>query len=138
VRVGSVAAFDTGSYVVAASGELRAWGNNRGRQGPDPLGHGEQSCCPMPKVIESLRNVKVDAVAAGERRRVALAEDWSVYAWGYVDWAGLGVLGLSKGEMEPRDRYSVANGEPAQPLPPPRRVPELRVCGLRGAGTLSL
>jgi E3 ubiquitin-protein ligase HERC2 len=65
VRVFSVAASSHRSYVVTDRGELWAWGAYGNLNGvvAAPLGHGETSSCPVPKPIESLRGVKVDAVA---------------------------------------------------------------------------
>jgi alpha-tubulin suppressor-like RCC1 family protein len=46
-----------------------------------PLGHGEQRHCPLPKPMESLRGIKVDAVIASHHHTLALANDGSVYVW---------------------------------------------------------
>jgi regulator of chromosome condensation len=74
----------------------------------------------VPKPIESLRGVKVDAVAAGNHHTLALADDGSVYIWGREaeeDWDALD-LGLAGGD--PEERASM-----------PQRIPGLRVaCGL--------
>jgi alpha-tubulin suppressor-like RCC1 family protein len=79
VRVSSVAAAGKHSYAVADTSELWAWGVD---STDAPLGHGEQVPCPLPKPIESLRGVKVNAVAACHGRTMALADDGSVYASG--------------------------------------------------------
>jgi alpha-tubulin suppressor-like RCC1 family protein len=60
--------------------------------------------CQLPKPIESLQGVKVDAVAANQKHTLALMEDGSVYAWGdeevylenewVVSVAASGALGL--------------------------------------------
>jgi alpha-tubulin suppressor-like RCC1 family protein len=63
VRIGSVAAGGHRSYAGADTGELWAWGGSR--SGDTPLGRGELVNCPLPKPIESLRGIKLDAVAAG-------------------------------------------------------------------------
>jgi hypothetical protein len=69
VRAGSVAAAYCRSYPVADTGEVWAWGVYNNFLGP--LGHGEQMNCTLPKPIESLRGIKVDAVAAGPRPSAA-------------------------------------------------------------------
>jgi alpha-tubulin suppressor-like RCC1 family protein len=82
VRVSSVAAAGVRSYAVADTGELWAWAVEG--EYKVPLGHGEQADCPLPKPVESLWGVKVDAVAAGYRHTLALAADGRVYAWGHT------------------------------------------------------
>jgi alpha-tubulin suppressor-like RCC1 family protein len=62
-----------------------------------------------------LRDIKVDAVAAGDRHTLAVADIGSVYAWG-TDFAQQGVLGLGP---------SVSDGRKA--VTTPQRIPELRL-----------
>jgi E3 ubiquitin-protein ligase HERC2 len=92
VRVGSISAAFHRNYAVADTGELWAWGVASGNQAP--IGHGEQMNCLLPKPIESLRGVKVDAVAASQLHILALADDGSVFAWGCGSAALSGALGL--------------------------------------------
>jgi E3 ubiquitin-protein ligase HERC2 len=80
VRVGSIAGFGLRSYAVADTGELWAWGGEGDYS--SPLGHSKRISCPLPNPIESLRGIKVDAVAAIVSHTLALADDGSVYAWG--------------------------------------------------------
>lgn len=85
VRVGSIAVQAHRCYAVGVTGELWAWGDDRGEAGGSiPLGHGngEQVYYPVPELIESLRGVKVDAVVTGQLNAFVLADDGSVYAWG--------------------------------------------------------
>jgi alpha-tubulin suppressor-like RCC1 family protein len=118
VRVGSVAAADQRSYAVADTGEVWAWG----RDGElfAPIGHGEHKKCPLPKPIESLRGVKVDAVTASGHHTLALADDGSVYTWGHEEAAKSGALGLGA---------SVSDA--GKCVPTPQHILGLRVaCGL--------
>jgi alpha-tubulin suppressor-like RCC1 family protein len=102
---------------LADTGELWAWGSD-GR-GYCPLGHGENKICPLPKPIESLRGIRLDAVAAGNYQALARADDGSVYAWGNYMTAGVGAPGLGP---------SVSDA--GVPVPIPQRIPALRVaCG---------
>jgi alpha-tubulin suppressor-like RCC1 family protein len=94
VRVSSIAATNFRSYAVSDIGQLWAWGGS----GTAPLGLGEQVHCPLPKPIESLRGVKMDAVVAVHNRTLALADDGSVYAWGKEDVARCGLLGSAAGK----------------------------------------
>jgi hypothetical protein len=59
--VGSVAAADDRCYAVSGTGEVWAWGFDN--ECCIPLGHGEETECLLPKPIEALRGIKVDAVA---------------------------------------------------------------------------
>jgi alpha-tubulin suppressor-like RCC1 family protein len=63
-----------------------------------------------------LRGTKVDAVAAGERHTLALADDGSVYACGNRRAAELGALGLGP---------SVRDA--GRDVPTPQRIPALRL-----------
>jgi alpha-tubulin suppressor-like RCC1 family protein len=118
VRVRSVAAAGNRSYALADTGELWAWGEDGNIA--TPLGHGEQMNCPLPKPIEALRGVNMDAVAAGDNHTLAVADDGSVYAWGTEAAASSGALGL--------DPSLQAAG---RSVPMPQHVPVLRVtCGL--------
>jgi alpha-tubulin suppressor-like RCC1 family protein len=80
VRVGSVAACAVHSYAVADTGTVWAWGVHG--EGHIPLGHGGQGSCAVPKPIESLPGIKMDAVVTAENfQTLALAaDDGSVYA----------------------------------------------------------
>jgi alpha-tubulin suppressor-like RCC1 family protein len=64
----------------------------------------------------SLRGVKVDAVSAGVRHTLALADDGGVHAWGSAPATASGALGL--GQLV-RDA--------GQQVRKPQRVPALRV-----------
>jgi alpha-tubulin suppressor-like RCC1 family protein len=76
--------------------------------------------CPVPKPFQLLRGIKVDAVAAGSFHALALADDGSVYAWGDVEAAGDGALGLGP-------TVRLANVA----VRTPQRIPALHVtCGL--------
>jgi alpha-tubulin suppressor-like RCC1 family protein len=118
VRVGSIAAARGRSYAVADTGELWAWGCDC--KSYAPLGHGGQVDCPLPKPIQSLRGIKVDAVAAGLAHTLALADDGSVYVWGGGCAVFTGALGLGTAVRDAK-----------KPVRTPQRISALRVaCGL--------
>jgi alpha-tubulin suppressor-like RCC1 family protein len=77
VRVGSIAVAGDRSYAVTDTGKVWAWGCDQ--EYFPPFGHGERVNFPLPKPIESLRGVKVDAVVACFLHTMALADDGSVY-----------------------------------------------------------
>jgi alpha-tubulin suppressor-like RCC1 family protein len=77
VHVGSVAVAGFRSYAVADTGEVWAWGVEK--VGGIPLGHMERMNCFLPKPIEMLRGIKMDAVAAGHVHMLVLAEDGRRY-----------------------------------------------------------
>jgi alpha-tubulin suppressor-like RCC1 family protein len=114
VRVGSIGAVSFRRYAVADTGEVWAWGLDNGVG--VPLGHGEQFHCPLPKSIESLRGIKVDAVAASAVHTLALANDGSVYTWGDVSAGQEFALGLGP---------SVSGA--GRNVHTPQRIPDLRV-----------
>jgi alpha-tubulin suppressor-like RCC1 family protein len=118
VRVGSIAASGSCSYAVADTGELWAWGIDSVHH--SPLGHVEQVNSVLLEPIESLRGIKVDAVAVCDHHTLALADDGSVYAWGSEHAAMLGALGLGPSVNDAGVRVLTR-----------QRIPELRVtCGL--------
>jgi alpha-tubulin suppressor-like RCC1 family protein len=82
VRAVSIAVGEHRNYVLDDTGVLWAWGIDG--EGFAPLGHGERVDCPLPKEVEALRGVKVDAIGAGKHHTLALADDGSVYAWGSI------------------------------------------------------
>jgi alpha-tubulin suppressor-like RCC1 family protein len=92
VRVGSVATAYDSNFAVADTGELCAWGVGSGSFAS--LGNGEQTDCPIPKPIEALRGVKLDAVVGTSGHRLVWADDGSVYSWGQHAAAESGALGL--------------------------------------------
>jgi alpha-tubulin suppressor-like RCC1 family protein len=117
VRVGSIAAAGDRSYAVADTGELWAWGLDSNYA---PLGHGEGWPCALPKPIEALRDVKVDAVVANGLHTLARADDGRVYSWGNTAIVRQGALGLGSSVGGAEVRVST-----------PQRIFGLRVaCGL--------
>jgi alpha-tubulin suppressor-like RCC1 family protein len=121
VRVVSIAAIDFRSYAVADTGEVWAWGWGA-PEATAPLGLGGATNCRLPKLIKSLRGIKVEAVATGTNYTLALADDGRVYAWGSKGAAASGALGLDSPWVQGASWWAVQT---------PQRVPEVRVaCGL--------
>ena len=83
VRAVAIAASssDTGdhSLVLAADGTVFSFGNS-GREGE--LEHGDTSSVLEPKRIDSLRSVRVVAIATGADLGLALSAAGEVYSWG--------------------------------------------------------
>jgi E3 ubiquitin-protein ligase HERC2 len=109
VRVGSIAAAGKCSYAVADTGVLFAWEFDSDFS--TSLGHGEQTPCLLPKPIESLRGVKVDAVTTGGFHTLAQTDDGGVYAWSGSEISEVCALGLGP-----------AVGDEVKEVHTPRRV----------------
>jgi hypothetical protein len=101
LRVSSIAVTNRLTKAVAINGEVWAWGITGTYC---PFGpQGMQTRCSWPMPFESLRGVKVDAVAVGSYHMLALADDGSVYAWG--DW------------------FAASACDPRRAMPVPQRIP---------------
>ncbi|MQL81899.1 hypothetical protein Taro_014360, partial [Colocasia esculenta] len=72
--------------VVGQDGRVCTWG--WGRYGC--LGHGNEECESVPKVIESLSNVKAVHVATGDYTTFVVSEDGDVYSFGCGESSSLG------------------------------------------------
>jgi alpha-tubulin suppressor-like RCC1 family protein len=119
VRMGSVAAAGARSYALSDTGELWAWG--RDNEYGVPLGHDEETNCPLPKLIGSLRGIKVDAVAASSHHTLVRANDGRLYSWGGVCDSAAVSSALGLGSSVRDARWSVLT---------PQIIPVLRVgCG---------
>jgi alpha-tubulin suppressor-like RCC1 family protein len=119
VRIGSIVAAGVRTCTVSVTGEVWTWGCDR--HGAAPLGHGERVNCPLPTPIESLRGVKVDAVAADDGHTLVQADDGSLYAWGGSRATKACALGLGGSCQTFRKKMDST----------PTRLPSLRTaCGL--------
>jgi alpha-tubulin suppressor-like RCC1 family protein len=118
VRAVSIAVSYGRSYAVADTDELWVWGVDSDHRCATPLGHGERMSYFLPKLVESLRGVKVDAVANSSYHTLALADDTRVYSWGAARAAGFGALGLGPSVQAAR-----------RAVRKPRPVPALRAGG---------
>lgn len=78
-----------GDTAIAATtdGEVYAWGANRDGE----LGDGTRESSLLPIKVIELEGVKIIQVAAGTSYSTALAEDGSVYTWGYNYEGQLGI-----------------------------------------------
>jgi alpha-tubulin suppressor-like RCC1 family protein len=115
VRVANVAAACDQSFAVADTGELWAWGNCN-----PLLGHGKGARQPLPKLIKSLRGIKVDAVLAGGTHTHVRADSGRVYSWGDGHATRMGVIGLGPSVIHV-----------GRSVLTPQRIPGLRLaCGL--------
>lgn len=72
--------------VVGLDGRVCTWG--WGRFGC--LGHGNEECEPLPKVVESLQGVKAVHVATGDYTTFVVADNGEVYSFGCGDSFSLG------------------------------------------------
>ncbi|GJY99591.1 ultraviolet-B receptor UVR8 [Tanacetum coccineum] len=81
-----VAAAAWHAAVVGRDGRVRTWG--WGRYGC--FGHGNEDCDSVPKVVESLSNVKVVHVATGDYTIFVVSNDGDVYTFGCGESSSLG------------------------------------------------
>jgi alpha-tubulin suppressor-like RCC1 family protein len=72
--------------VVGRDGRVCTWG--WGRYGC--LGHGNEECESVPKVVESLSNVKAVHVATGDYTTFVVSDDGDVYSFGCGESSSLG------------------------------------------------
>ncbi|KAF5726702.1 E3 ubiquitin-protein ligase HERC1-like isoform X1 [Tripterygium wilfordii] len=72
--------------VVGRDGRVCTWG--WGRYGC--LGHGNEECESVPKVVEALSNVKAVNVATGDYTTFVVSEDGEVFSFGCGEYASLG------------------------------------------------
>ncbi|TYI84101.1 hypothetical protein E1A91_D05G340400v1 [Gossypium mustelinum] len=80
--------------VVARDGRVCTWG--WGRYGC--LGHGNEECESVPKVVEALIKVKAVHVATGDYTTFVLSEDGDVYSFGCGESASLGHNTAAEGQ----------------------------------------
>jgi alpha-tubulin suppressor-like RCC1 family protein len=92
VPVGSVAGHGHYWYAVADTGRLWAWRIDG--DSANALGHDEQGAYPLFKPMESVRAVKVDAVAVSDHDTLALADDGRLYTW--ANWTPAKVSALGR------------------------------------------
>ncbi|MBA0692632.1 hypothetical protein Goari_010174, partial [Gossypium aridum] len=81
--------------VVARDGRVCTWG--WGRYGC--LGHGNEECESVPKVVEALSKVKAVHVATGDYTTFVLSEDGDVYSFGCGESASLGHNTAAEGQV---------------------------------------
>ena len=74
------------AVVVGQDGRVCTWG--WGRYGC--LGHGNEECESVPKVVEGLSHVKAVHVATGDYTTFVVSEDGDVYSFGCGESASLG------------------------------------------------
>ncbi len=79
IRVSRASAGNFHSLVVTEEVALYSFGYG----GEGQLGHGDHEDLRSPKMVEALRHFYIVATAAGGFRFLALAEDGTVFFWGY-------------------------------------------------------
>ncbi|KAL3020747.1 hypothetical protein AAZX31_05G160900 [Glycine max] len=81
-----IAAGSWHAAVVGQDGRVCTWG--WGRHGC--LGHGNEECALVPKVVEELKNVKAVHVAAGDYTTFVVSDSGDAYSFGYGESGTLG------------------------------------------------
>lgn len=81
--------------VVGRDGRVCTWG--WGRYGC--LGHGNEECESVPKVVESLSKVKAVHVATGDYTTFVVSDDGDVYSFGCGESSSLGHNGGADGQV---------------------------------------
>ncbi len=122
MRVVAIAAGRNHSMVLTDGGAVLSFGGGKSGQ----LGHGDQENQYVPKVIESLSDVRVAAIAAGMEHSLVLSDAGTVFTFG---WGGQGQLGFP-----PVQTYPVPDddwGSEREPSFYCRRETPARVAGLQ-------
>ena len=122
MRVVAIAAGRNHSMVLTDGGAVLSFGGGKSGQ----LGHGDQENQYVPKVIESLSDVRVAAIAAGMEHSLVLSDAGTVFTFG---WGGQGQLGFP-----PVQTYPVPDddwGSERKPSFYCRRETPARVAGLQ-------
>lgn len=81
--------------VVGQDGRVCTWG--WGRYGC--LGHGNEECESVPKVVQALNDVKAVHVATGDYTTFVVSEDGDVYSFGCGESASLGHNAIADGQV---------------------------------------
>ncbi|KAK1290428.1 Ultraviolet-B receptor UVR8 [Acorus calamus] len=90
-----VAAGSWHAAVVGKDGRVCTWG--WGRYGC--LGHGDEECESVPKVVEALSKVKAVHVATGDYTTFVVSDDGDVYSFGCGESSNLGHLTAADGQV---------------------------------------
>ena len=88
--------------VVGRDGRVCTWG--WGRYGC--LGHGNEECESVPKVVDALSKVKAVHVATGDYTTFVVSDDGDVYSFGCGESASLGHNGDGDGQVWPSSVWS--------------------------------
>ncbi|CAN1295404.1 Ultraviolet-B receptor UVR8 [Linum perenne] len=88
--------------VVGKDGRVCTWG--WGRYGC--LGHGNEECESVPKVVEALSNVKAVHVATGDYTTFVVSEDGDVYSFGCGESSSLGHNAIVDEQEQQVNRHS--------------------------------
>ncbi len=89
--------------VVGRDGRVCTWG--WGRYGC--LGHGNEECESVPKVVESLSNVKAVHVATGDYTTFVVSDDGDVYSFGCGESSSLGHNTAADGQVWVSHAFSI-------------------------------
>ncbi|XP_047323026.1 ultraviolet-B receptor UVR8 [Impatiens glandulifera] len=132
-KIVSVAAGEAHTLVLSADGSVYAWG--KGRLGR--LGTGSENDEPFPVRVGSDSNLRFVEVAAGAYHSLALADDGSVWSWGYNIYGQLGIDGENAGKPRLVERFLELRSSSLTEDEHGRRKP-LKVSFIKAGGMMSL
>ncbi|GKV00633.1 hypothetical protein SLEP1_g13298 [Rubroshorea leprosula] len=102
LRIKQIACGDSHCLAVTMEGGVQSWGRNQNGQ----LGLGTTEDSLVPQKIQAFQGIAIKMVAAGAEHSAAVAEDGTLYGWGWGQYGNLG-LGDRNDRLVPEEVSSL-------------------------------